>query len=458
LISKYTYLLDFLDERYWLDQIIQVALKRRDLELEGKSAIMATLEDAGIDVTVPPFSVLLGQGGGPLAETFPRLMDKGEEGLLWFVEDFTYLPREIQLSLLTELSRVPDPRVVNVLEILLWFDDREVVPQVITALGRVRRSEAALLLEEVRQDLEPCHAPLVAKSLRRLAFVGISSERAKRRPRRLPFHSAYASPVDGAGYRLLTIARWREEGRLDTLNLQLHDVTGIKGAWGDSAEPVAAYEERSAARSNEELVEQITPGYALQLLADALQRSRDEGFLAPPEFYVRRNMFAPHEIRPSRYEPPCGKWPITVTPRLLTATAQLLEEEFFAGWYLATCRVYDLAEEWMQLEQTAAADKLTSEVEKLIERFCSDEIKPNLQQLAHRLVMNADFLSRIGVDGELVKTTLAAAASLHNFQLPCHLHPFIRRFALESLLAAREALAEGYDLRDHPEDEDEDWV
>src|SRR5512138_1791009 len=79
LISKYTYLLDFLDDRYWFDQIIQIALHRKDLELEGKSAILATLEDCGVDVTVPPFSVLLSCSMGPVGESFPLLMGKGDD-------------------------------------------------------------------------------------------------------------------------------------------------------------------------------------------------------------------------------------------------------------------------------------------------------------------------------------------------------------------------------------------
>jgi hypothetical protein len=38
--------------------------------------------------------------------------------------------------------------------------------------------------------------------------------------------------------------------------------------------------------------------------------------------------------------------------------------------------------------------------------------------------------------------------------MPCHLHPFVRRFAMESMIAAREAMEDGYDLRDYDED---DW-
>jgi hypothetical protein len=66
LISRYTYLLDFFEEEVWLDQLIQIALRRRDLEEDGKAALLGALEGYGIDVTAPPFSTLLAEIGGPL--------------------------------------------------------------------------------------------------------------------------------------------------------------------------------------------------------------------------------------------------------------------------------------------------------------------------------------------------------------------------------------------------------
>jgi hypothetical protein len=39
--------------------------------------------------------------------------------------------------------------------------------------------------------------------------------------------------------------------------------------------------------------------------------------------------------------------------------------------------------------------------------------------------------------------------------LPLHKHPFLKLFALESMDMAREALAEGYDLRE--QDEEDEW-
>jgi hypothetical protein len=46
-----------------------------------------------------------------------------------------------------------------------------------------------------------------------------------------------------------------------------------------------------------------------------------------------------------------------------------------------------------------------------------------------------------------VERVLAAAASIAAGRIPLTRHPFLQRLALESMDMAREALAEGYDLR-----------
>jgi chromosome condensin MukBEF complex kleisin-like MukF subunit len=146
-----------------------------------------------------------------------------------------------------------------------------------------------------------------------------------------------------------------------------------------------------------------------------------------------------------------------VTARRLAEAGQLFDEDFFTGWYLANGQVYDLAEEWLALEESAPEGLLSNGMERLLERFCQEQLQPHIPQIVRRLELNADLLALLQRDRELVELTLVVAESLRSYGLPCHRHPFLRRFAMESLLAAREALSEGYDLRDHPEDEDEDW-
>lgn len=456
LISKYTYLLEFLDDRYWFDQMIQIALRRKDLELEGKSAIMATLEDCGVDVTVPPFSVLLSCSPGPLADSFPLLMDKGEEGVLWLLEEFACLSIEGKQRFLSELSRLDDPRVLEFLELLLWHDEPEVAGEVVAALGRIRLPGAVSLLAEFLRVAPDILRAKVNQSLRRLSFVGIRAETTFAAVQRPPFHSAYAGPLDGSGYRHLWVARWRTDGRLDSVDFQLHDLTGIKCVWGERGEAPAEYTERASVRAVEELVEEIPVDYALVLLRDALHRSRMEGYQLPPEFLLRRSMFAPEELIPAAYEPTFLSWQVSITPKLLALTAQLFEDEFFAGWTISSGGIYEMAEEWATLEENLSGEKLAAGLEKLVAQLCRKELQPRLAEISRRLFLNADYLARAGIDGELVKTTLVAAESIGQFVLPCHLHPFLRRYAMESLMAAREALTEGYDIRNHPEDDE--WI
>jgi len=454
LISKYTYLLDFLDDRYWLDQIIKIALKRRDLEIEGKSAILAALEDCGIDVSVPPFSALFSGASIPVAEMFPRIVESGDDGLLFFLEDFACLPIELKRTFLLELARIPDKRVLEPLGLLLWHDDSEVAKEVINAIGRVRFPEAASLLKQFRQYSVSSHQELIDQNIRRLSFLGIRPEANQPVVKRQPFHSAYAGPVDGNGYRHIWITRWREDGRLDSVDFQIHDLEGVKSVWGESGETVEQYDERAVERAGQELIEPVAQEYVLALLCDALYQNRESGYPLPPEFLLRRRMFAPEEIIPAPYDLPSLNWTVKVTPSLLALSAQLFEDEFFAGWSLESCRVYEIAEEWMRLEKGSSEKELAAVLERLIESLCRDELKPILADISRRLYLNADYLARNGVDGELVKAAVAAAASIKQFSLPCHLHPFLRRFAMESMIVAREALEEGYDLRDFPE---EDW-
>jgi hypothetical protein len=145
---------------------------------------------------------------------------------------------------------------------------------------------------------------------------------------------------------------------------------------------------------------------------------------------------------------------LKITPGLVAQSVQLFDDEFFAGWGLESCRVYDMAEEWLALEKRVGEGEMSQPLERLIETLCRDEMQPALKDIANRLFMNADYMTRTGAGSGLVNLAIAAAVSISQFSLPCHLHPFLRRFAMESMIVARESLEEGYDLRDFSED---DW-
>jgi hypothetical protein len=126
---------------------------------------------------------------------------------------------------------------------------------------------------------------------------------------------------------------------------------------------------------------------------------------------------------------------------------------------MATCRVYDFAEEWLLLEKKGEGKSLAKGFDAILDRFCRELIAPIVDQVRNRLLLTADLLLKTGRERSIVEVVLASALSLGTFSMPYHLHPFVRQLAIESMDAAREAMSEGYDLREHPHEADDDeWL
>ncbi len=457
LISRYAYLLDFFDDGAWLDQLIRITLTRTDLEVDGKSALLAALENYGIDVTAPPFSRILGEVGGPLKLTLPRVLEKGEQGYVLFMEDFCGYPVEIQCSIIRELPEVDDPRIFSIFSMLLGFDNPVVVREALTTLGKSRNQLSIPLLRRFIAKQEPELGAVAQRSLRRLGFLGFDITAATVDPYHDSFHGAYVTPFDGAGNRSLWICRERrEEPLIDLLFLQLHEGQGILDAISYGALGVTEYDALLQEIGEEERLFTVTPEYALGLLRDALFLSREQELELPPEFFVRSALFGDREMSPLLRIPDFDEYDlerVATTPRRLTESALLLDEPFFCDWFLATPAVYDLAEEWGKMAVPACAGHEREHAalfRGLMERFCREIITPDLEQITRRLFLTADLMQECGIEKEQVERTLAVALSVSGSRLPAHAHPFLRRLALESLEAAREALAEGYDLRTDP--------
>ncbi|SNB47275.1 HEAT repeat-containing protein [Geobacter sp. DSM 9736] len=451
-ISRYAYLLDFFDEEGWIDQLVQIALKRRDLDEEGKAVLLAALKGYGVDITAPPFARLVAEAGASL-EVFTRVLDMGDEGLSLFVDDFICRSRSEQRELIEELGGTGNPRILDLLEVLLRFDDAEIVKHAATSLGKIKDPRAARILDAFYRHADDEVRGEVERSLRRLSFQGVSAQDAPiAEPG--PFHAVFITPPDIDGCRSLWVSRWLDE-QLATLYLHLHDHEGIKAAWGG-----AATSADTEARLRE-LVEQegfvaISHEYALKLIRDAMELNRSGGFYLPADFYVLYpRLFPDEKLTPVAYSP-CSSsqvWRDAVPAHRLAATSTILDDDYFSGWLMTTGRVYDYAEEWSRIEETGSRRGEA----KLLEQFCRELLSPDLEQIRHRLLLMADLMREAGRETALIDCTIDAAASLPVPPLPCHVHPLLRRIALESIEVAREALAEGYDLRDQQGDDAEEW-
>ena len=173
----------------------------------------------------------------------------------------------------------------------------------------------------------------------------------------------------------------------------------------------------------------------LELVRDALYRGSELSYL-PADFYLRRGMFAGEDLTPARYLP---NFPECRPRRPLSYRAgeeiarELFADPFFAGWFIAAQRVYELAEEYRR----------DNGAEEVLERFCAELLAPDLEHIRERLLASADLLRRCGREPSLVRRVVALAESLRVTPLPHHLHPFLRGFAIESLEVAAEALAHG---------------
>jgi phosphoribosyl-dephospho-CoA transferase len=378
------------------------------------------------------------------------------------MEDFLQYPHEMQISIIQELAQIDDQRALGLLEILLGLDSPELVSETVTALGKVRNSAAADVLASCAAISQEPLCELCRRGLRRLAFLNVKPSSLVTPPRLTPFHVAWASPLDGAGYRTLWFARWREQGELSFICLHLHETTGIRAAWGASVIPASEFDEMTKERVLEEGLVRVDINYALQLLRDALFRNRDTLFQLPPEFYVLKSIFTGEDLTPTPFMPDFSQFDLNAlahSNRLIMDGAGLFEDDYFAGWYMATCRVYDFAEEWVSLEKKGDGKSLAKGLDAILDRFCRELVAPIMEQIRNRLLLTADLLLKTGRERAVAEIALASALSLGTFSMPYHLHPFLRQLAIESMDAAREALSEGYDLREHPHEADDDeWI
>jgi hypothetical protein len=459
LINRYVYLLDFFEDEVWLDQLIRIALKRTDLDDEGKAALLAILEDYGIDISSPPFARVLAEINGPFKLTLPKILDKGEMGLIRLMEDFLFYQKEVRPDIVRHIAAVHDVRVLSLLEILLGFDDREVIEQTVISLGKIRHSGAASLLRSFNAHGDRELHELAKRSLRRLSFLGIQTETPQPKPLVYSLHASAVSSIDGSGNRTLWFSRCRGADHLDVLFLQIHETKGIVDALGYSDISRESYEKRWQEVSDEEALVEIPHAYAFVLIRNALYWNRENHSQLPAEFYVRRRILPVEALESDVYTPEFTDYDLDAlaeSQELVAQSATLFEENYFDGWFTADNRLFDIAEEFAAYEKELSGQNLSTAVEGFIKRFIQELVLPDLEKMARRLFLIADLMQKAKREKELVEKTLAVALSLLHRRTSLQVNPFLRQFALESLKITREALAEGFDLRMQFNDLDED--
>jgi hypothetical protein len=453
-IYRYTCMLDFFDDSSWIDQLVQITLRRKDLEEDGRLALLDALQDYGIDVTAPPFAGLTGYGAASMEGFIDECLKDGERGLVRFMDLFLDAEDDIREQMIRRLSENTSIDAVALLEILISFERPEVVREAIIALGKIKNGFALGVLQNAVKRHEGENANLIRRSMRRLSFLGVRDpeELPHAFPVPLPFHTVQAGPIDIYGSRSLWFA-WRlSDSGYAALVLLVGESDGLINALSYRMKDDRSYDGVLREVAAGELLEPVEPGYALALLRDALFHSREQGYYLPPDFYVDMRLFSPDALVPEAYVPRFSlahlEGIVERIPAYIADSNELLDCSSLEGWLLSEPAIYDAAERLDLLEKGTAGNGISeAELEAEMARSCAEMITPRRAEIIKRLLLTADYMQQTGCDEKQVQHTLATALSLVGGFLPEVRHPFIRRLILDSIETARQALAEGYDLR-----------
>ena len=453
-LYRYTCMLDFFDASAWMDQLIQITLQRKDLEEDGKLALLDVLHDSGIDVTAPPFAAMTGYGASTMEGFVDDCLGDGERGLVRFIDSFLDVADEFRERMMRRLSDSASAEAVALLEILLSFEKQEIVRDAVRALGCARSGYALDVLGRAEARFEGDLAAMIQRSIRRLSFTGIreSLELPHSFQQPLPFHEVYAGPVDFYGSRTLWFS-WRLDDQTFAAMLILTGETdGLLNAISYRMKDEKEYGHILKDVGGGEMLTPVEHDYALAALRDALHLSREGGFYLPPDFYVDMRLFRPDSLKPEAYIPRFKlkhlEDIVEKIPGYVATSNDLLDEPGLEGWVLTETALYDIADRFAALEADGGPESVSSEaLEGEISRCCEELIVPRRAEIIKRLLLTADYLQQIEGDESTVQKTLATALSLVGGFLPDCRHPFIRRLLLDSVDAARQTLAEGYDPR-----------
>lgn len=461
-IYRYTCMLDFFDTAAWLDQLIKITIKRKDIEEDGKLALLDVLHESGIDVTIPPFAVMTGYGALTLDGFVAECLEDGERGLVRFIDSFLDLQEEPRTRMIYSVAALGSVEAVALLQILCYFENNDIVMEAVRALGRVKNGFARTVLSKLAQEGTEEISACAERSLLRLSFVGIreSLDLPSMFRTALPLRDVHAGALDFYGNRSVWFSWDLPDGERAGMLLLISDSEGMINAGSYRMRDEKEYLHVLKEVANGNQLFPVDHGYAIAILQDSLYCSREKGAYLPPDFYVDMRLFLPDLLKPKGYIPRFNishlEGIIEKIPDYVANSNELLGEPGLEGWIISEPSIYDSADMLLALETKHGSESASLEaLESEIARFCNDELAPRRGEIIKRLLLAADFMSQTGSSDFSVQQTVATALSLVGGLLPEARHPFIRQLVFDSIDTARQALAQGYDPRLEEDFDDE---
>lgn len=461
-LYRYTCMLDFFDANTWLDQLVVLTLKRRDLADEGRLPLLEILQDYGIDVSSPPFA-RDDISSGTLDSFLDVCLQEGPWGMVRLMDRFLNADEMLRDQLIRRLGSRADQGVAAAasLRMLACFEYREVADLAVESLGTLRHGCALQVLQSLKDLPVDGLEERINRSIRRLGFLGISQPEplSEQFAEPLALVMAQATPLDCYGVRTIWFSWELSDATLAGIVLQLGDHDGVRHAVASRFQNRSEHDEYLDEVNAEEGLYPVSFGYAVNVMRDALQQSIERSFYLPPDFYAWRYLFGEADLRPADYVP---GFPVELLDGLLdqmvpllAGCEDLLDEPFFEGWLFTDPLVYELAEGC----GTTPLDTCSADTQQqLIECFSTDLIESDKPSLLRRLLLTADFMQQSDYQKDNIQKVLALGLSLAGTQLPLNRHPFIRRLGFDSIEMARQAMVEGFDPRNRQSyDDDEEW-
>jgi hypothetical protein len=457
-LYRYTCMLDFFDATAWLDQLVALTIRRRDLVDDDRLPLLEILYDYGVDVSVPPFAPASLTGAS--INSFLDLCLKDDvSGLLRFMDRFIDSDEPLRNQLTRRLGGRADfgPQAAAILRMLAHFEYSEAAVLAVETLGRLRHPAALAVLKELHYTIVEGLDEQIARSIRRLGFTGINN------PEQLPpmlsaaetLITAQSSPIDCYGIRTVWISWQLSEETSIALIMQISEEEGLLHAVCPVFNSIKEYDDYLDEVNAEEGILPVELPYIISLIRDAVHHTMEQGFYMPPAFYAALHLFGQADLRPEKYLP---AFPVELLDNLvesllshLSECQSLLDEPFFEGWVFSDSLIYELVEAAVKNELGAVDDRV------LLDKVVNDVVEPQKLGILRRLLLTADLMQKAGADSMLVQRVLAVGFSLVAAPAPLSSHPFIRALALDSIETARQSLAEGYDPRKYQIFDDEDW-
>ena len=375
------------------------------------------------------------------------------------IEDF-FMGHAKGANILDMIGSMAGEKGVPLLTILADCERTEIALAAIRCLSRIKDDSSVSALKGIYHHSWRSEVIAEAeKGLRRLMFCGydVNSVRSSLKSSSLDIHKVYVSPIDAMGNINLCLSINKENDKVETLFLTLNDEVGIIDVFGAKSMSGKDLSDMIEDIKNDAMLVEGNMDYFMKLLNNSLFQSEEHRLLLSPEFHYRKQPIKEF-LKPEHFKPELKLSFLKRSKRdksLVEKGKELLELDEFSGWIISTPSTFHYAEKASTLIDGAKG--LNSYKERLIiKEYCKDVLAPMADRLRPRLFAMAHFLLNFSNRQDLAAIAIATAFNIgRKGEIPFIELPFIKAMAEKSILNCREALEDGFDLREYEDEIDE---